>query len=204
MAYERASGRSISQRKHLAVAIERRNLIKILGVGLGAPAAGLAQGQQHRHESAAKALVSYKPRALTPSEYQLVDALVERILPADETSPGAHDAGVARYIDIVLLYGDKATLASWQSGAKSVDAAAIAAHARPFVEITTQQQIDIVRTMSANEANPVTGLETFFVAVKRLAIEAFYLSSAGKQSLGYKGDTAIARFRGCTEPEHKA
>ena len=65
-----------------------------------------------------------------------MDNLVDLILPADETSPGAHDAGVARYIDIVLLYGDKATLASWQNGVKSVDAAAKAAHGRLVHEIT--------------------------------------------------------------------
>ena len=134
----------------------------------------------------------------------MVDKLVDLILPADETSAGAHDAGVARYIDIVLLYGDKATLASWQSGVKSVDEAAKSAHGRPFNEITAEEQTGILRTMAANETNPVAPLETFFAAVKRLAIEAFYLSPAGRQSLGYKGDTAIVRFPGCTEPEHKA
>jgi hypothetical protein len=57
--------------------------------------------------------------------------------------------------------------------------------------------------MAGNETNPVTQLERFFEAVKRLAVEAFYLSSAGKQSLGYKGDTSIMRFPGCIDHEHK-
>lgn len=172
--------------------VERRSLIKILGAGLATPGAAIGQ-QQHE----------YTPRALTAAEYRVVDKLVDLILPADETSPGAHDAGVSRYIDIVLLYGDKATLTLWQSGVKSVEAAAKEAHGRPFHEITPEQQTAIVRTMAANEANPVTALETFFAVVKRLAIEAFYLSPAGKQSLGYKGDTAIARFPGCTDHQAK-
>jgi hypothetical protein len=184
------------------MAVERRSLIKILGAGLAVPQAGI--GQQHEHGSpATAAAATYTPRALTAAEYHLVDNLVDVILPSDETSPGARAAGVARYIDIVLLYGDKATLNSWQSGVQSIDAAAKAAHGRPFNEITVEQQIGIVRMMAANEANPVTQLETFFAAVKRLAIEAFYLSSAGKQSLGYKGDTAIVRFPGCTDRDHQ-
>jgi hypothetical protein len=76
-------------------------------------------------------------------------------------------------------------------------------HGRPFSEITREQATEIVGTMAANETNPVTELDQFFVAVKRLALEAFYLSSAGKQSLGYKGDTAIPQFRGCTDHEHQ-
>jgi hypothetical protein len=182
--------------------MERRNLIKILGAGLGAPVAGISQ-QRHEHASPGTAAETYRPRALTAEEYRVVDNLVDLILPADEASPGARDAGVARYIDIVLLYGDKATLALWRSGVKSVEGAAQEAFGRPFNELTSPQRTDILRKMAANETNPVTDLELFFDAVKRLAIEAFYLSAAGKQSLGYKGDTAIARFPGCTEPEHK-
>jgi hypothetical protein len=174
------------------MAIERRSLFQILGAGLASSQAGIGQ-----------AAVTYMPRALTPAEYRVVDHLVDVILPADETSPGAHEAGVARYIDIVLLYGDKATLASWQSGVKAVDAAAREAHARSFIEITGEQRTGIVRMMAANETNPVTQLERFFETVKRLAVEAFYLSTTGKQSLGYKGDAAILRFSGCTDHEHK-
>jgi Gluconate 2-dehydrogenase subunit 3 len=185
------------------MAVERRNLFKILGAGLATPHAGIGQ-QPHRHVSTASAAATYTPRALTAAEYRVVDKLTDLILPADETSPGAHNAGVARYIDIVLLYGDKATLNSWQSGVNSVDLAAKAAHERPFTELTLEQQTGIVQTMAANETNPTTQLETFFAAVKRLAIEAFYLSAAGKRSLGYKGDTAILSFPGCTDPEHKA
>lgn len=184
------------------MAIERRSLFQILGAGLATSQAGMGQ-HQHQQVSTGGAAVTYTPRALTAAEYRVVDNLVDLILPADETSPGAHDAGVARYIDIVLLYGDKATLASWQRGVKAVDAAAREAHGHSFSEITREQRTGIVRMMAANETNPVTQLEKFFDAVKRLAVEAFYLSSAGKQSLGYKGDTAIVRFPGCIDHEHK-
>jgi hypothetical protein len=182
------------------MALERRDLIQILGAGLAGSGAAIGQkGHQHARVPPAP----YTPRALTAGEYRDVDNLVEIILPADETSPGAHDAGVARYIDLVLMYGNKETMASWRSGLEAVNAVAREAHGRPFSEITREQATEIVGTMAANETNPVTELDHFFVAVKRLALEAFYLSSAGKQSLGYKGDTAILNFRGCTGHQHE-
>jgi hypothetical protein len=58
--------------------------------------------------------------------------------------------------------------------------------------------------MAANESKPATPLETFFSELKSIAIEAFYLSAAGRQSLGYKGNTAVVNFRGCTHPEHQS
>jgi hypothetical protein len=182
--------------------VERRSLIQILGAGLATSGTGF--GQHSHAKGSAAAAGNYTPRALTAAEYRVVDILTELILPADGTSPGAHDAGVARYIDIVLLYGDKATLGLWRDGVKFVDAAAREAHGHTFSEITPEQQTGIVRTMAANETNPTTQLEKFFVAVKRLAIEAFYLSSAGRQSLGYKGDRAIVSFPGCQDKEHQA
>lgn len=182
--------------------VERRNLIQILGAGLAASGTGF--GQHSHAKGSAGAAGIYTPRALTAAEYRVIDILTELILPADVTSPGAHDAGVARYIDIVLLYGNKATLGLWRDGVKSVDAAAREAHGQAFSEITPEQQTDIVRTMAANETNPTTQLQTFFLTVKKLTIEAFYLSSAGRQSLGYKGDRAIVSFPGCQDEQHQA
>lgn len=178
--------------------MERRNLLQILGAGAvtGNPASA-----QHQHIDgvAAVSVVNYAPRALSQPEYQLVDRMAELIFPADEKSPGAHEGGVARYIDIVLLYGDKATLASWQGGLKSTDAAARKAHGSGFLQITPEQQTGILTGMARNEASPTTELEQFFVALKRLAMEAYYLSAAGRQSLGYKGNTAVTEFPGCTD-----
>lgn len=184
------------------MSVERRSLIQILGAGL---TTSQVEAGQHRHELSlpAKNAAAYVPRALTPAEYRVVDRLADLIFPADETSAGAHDAAVARYIDIVLLYGRKETLTSWKNGVDAVDAAARKAHGRPFNEITREQQTELMRTMAANEKDPATQLEKFFAMMKQLAIEAFYLSAAGRQSLGYKGDTAIERFPGCTHDKHK-
>ena len=181
--------------------MERRNLIQILSAGLATSQAGVSQ---HRHDGSASAetAAAYKPRALAEPEYRLIDQLADIILPADETSPGAHDAGVARYIDIVLLYGDKQTLASWKLGMEAVDAAAKKAHGRAFTALSKDQQIGLVEQMARNESAPENEMQRLFAALKPLTIEAFYLSAAGRKSLGYEGNTAVASFPGCTHPEH--
>jgi len=125
------------------------------------------------------------------------------ILPPDGTSPGAHDAGVARYIDIVLLYGRKEILEFWKSGIKAIETAAKETYGKGFGDLAKDETTSLLRLMATNEAKPVTTLDRFFVAVKEVAIEAFYLSTAGKKSLGYKGDTAVSQFPGCTHPEHQ-
>lgn len=186
------------------MSVDRRELIQILGAGLATAPAIAAQnaaqnGAQHQHGTPARVpAVAYAPRALTAAQFKVVETLVDILLPADEASPGAREAGVARYIDIVLLYGTKPNLETWNAGISAVEAAADTAHGRAFTLLALKDQTDILRTMARNELHPETELERFFVALKTLAIEAYYLSEAGKQSLGYKGDTAIANFPGCT------
>jgi len=156
------------------VAVERRSLIQILGAGLTAT----QLEAQHSHATSAKAAATYAPRALSPAEYRVVDRLAEMILPADESSPGAHDAAVARYIDIVLLYGRKETLSFWKSGVELVETIAREKHGRTFGDLATEEQVSLVRAMAANETDPVTSFERFFVTVKELAIEAFFPADA--------------------------
>lgn len=179
--------------------VDRRELIQILGAGIAAAPTAAAQ---HVHRPGAKAWESYAPRALTSAEYANVDRLSDILLPADESSPGAHDAGVARYIDIVLLYGDKTVLSQWKAGLEAVNALAKSKYGREFDQLTRSDQTGALEALARNESHPETDAEKFFVALKRLAIEAYYMSAAGEQSLGYKGNTAVASFPGCAHPAH--
>jgi len=187
------------------MSVERRELIQILGAGLVTATSAQSQSQHARHQRGkpASPAAAYVPRALTREEYATVDKLAEMLLPADETSGGAHDAGAARYIDIVLLYGDQTTLAAWKDGIRLVESRA-SRYGGPFTSLEPSQANEIMREMAGNESDPKTGLEQFFVRLKRLTIEAYYLSATGKGSLGYKGDTAIASFPGCTHAEHRS
>lgn len=170
--------------------LDRRELFRIITTTLAA-APALAQHQHAAPPAALPDFAAYTPRALSPAQYRALDALCEILLPAGDDGPGAHDAGVAYYLDTVLHYGSDAQRASWRRG---LDAAA--ASASPLEAVIAQ--------WAKNEAAPRTADEQFFVAFKRAAIDAFYLSAQGRRCLGYQGDTALPSFPGCTHKEHQA
>ncbi len=138
-------------------------------------------------------LADYTPQALTVAEYDLVGSLAETLLPRDETGPGAHDARVAYYIDIVLKYSPASRVEFWKKGLRSIE------------QLKPSQPQDLMAGLAANELTPQSDLDHFFVEFKRVAIDAFYASElVQREHLGYTGNTAIAEFPGCphTDFEH--
>lgn len=183
--------------------IERRELFKILGAAAIAAREGTAQ-HVHGVASASINIANYKPRFFSEQQYGVIDALAENIIPTDEQSPGAHTAGVPFYIDTVLLYADAETKKHWQTGVASVDKAARAKFDLPFLQCSNQQQDQLVASLAQNEKTPSTDAEHFFVMIKEMTIDAYALSEVGmKQHFGYKGNTSIPEFPGCTHPEHR-
>ena len=61
---------------------------------------------------------------LTAAQYATVEALVEAIIPADERSPGAREARVADYIDLLLSEADAPLRQQWLAGLAALDAEA--------------------------------------------------------------------------------
>src|SRR5512133_1441611 len=80
----------------------RRDLLMKLAAGVSIVAAADAQ---HVHESVAQQKTAqkgpYKPKALTAHEYATLQRLSDLIIPADERSPGALEAGAADFIDFL-------------------------------------------------------------------------------------------------------
>jgi len=182
-------------------ALDRRELFRVLGAGL---AARQASAQHHQPGSASPLdTASYQPRFFSPRQYQTVDRLCELIIPADDMGPGAHQAGVPFYIDTVLHY-TAADQPSWLQGLADVERAAAARFGRIFLECTATEQDQLIAIMATNEGTPETDLEKFFVRLKALTIEAYCFSEPARRDyFGYRGDTILAEFPGCTHPEHQ-
>ncbi len=157
------------------MAVDRRELIQILGAGVAATSAASAQEQT----------APYSPRALSAARYANLERLLELLLPADESSPSARDAGVARYIDTTLHDASDGVKSAWQNA----------------LDVLTA---DNLARVAEDETNPNIEAARLFVMFKQTAIHAYYQSDAGRKALGYKGDTAIHHFTGCTHADHKA
>src|SRR5436853_7373884 len=100
--------------------VSRRDLLRVIGASLAMGAGGAellsAQDAAHVHHMAAgeKAKGDYKPKCFNVHEYATLRRLVEMIVPPDEHSKGALEAGAPEFIDI--LASSNAELAAIYTG----------------------------------------------------------------------------------------
>src|ERR1051325_2737888 len=90
----------------------RRELLRQIGAAISLAAVGdilPAQEAQHVHQAVAhdKASGPYKPKGLTAHEYATLRRLADLIVPADEHSKGALEAGSADFIDFLCASSDE-------------------------------------------------------------------------------------------------
>jgi hypothetical protein len=88
---------------------------------------------------------------LTASQYATVEALVEAIIPADERSPGAKEARVADYIDLLLAEAQPPLRAQWLAGLSALDAEAGTRFGAPFVKLGEEQATALLTDLSRFE-----------------------------------------------------
>src|SRR5215470_17346625 len=87
--------------------VSRRALLKSIGASLTLSATGArllsAQDAGHVHHAVAdeRAQGDYKPKCFTAHEYATLRRLAELIMPPDEHSKGALDAGAPEFIDLL-------------------------------------------------------------------------------------------------------
>jgi hypothetical protein len=164
--------------------IDRRRALTLLGAGVASARLGAAQ--QHLHALAAKP-AAYQLQFFSPAEHDLIDAVAELIIPADSRSPGAHEAKVAAYIDLVAAHSPPDVQANWKSR--------LAAFRELVGRLGTRGALE---QAARKEREPSTPAEHFFVDLKRLTVSGYYTTEIGLlRELGYQGNQALASFPGC-------
>lgn len=142
------------------------------------------------------------PKAFTTDAFAALEALVEAILPADDRSPGAREARVADYIDLLVSETGGEFATRWSSGLDALDAAAVSRFGRSFTALGPAAADAIMSQLAGGEAAPATPLEQFFVMAKQATIHGYYTSEIGiHQELQYQGNRAIVEFVGCETVE---
>ena len=196
--------------------VTRRDAIKTIGVGVGViaslPVLGNSVGAQelasHDHSNhAAQATAPAKAQPLrffTEEENKTVIEMSERIIPADEHSPGAKAAAVNEYLDLVVSESPEATRQVWREGLAAINKMSRDKFAKPFADASADQQIELLKEISKNERSPQTVEEKFFRTIKYATVDGYYTSKIGiNDELHYKGNSYLKEFTGCTHPEHQ-
>ena len=186
--------------------INRRQALKALGAGVGAAAAlpwlsdaGLLAFARIQETNAPPQL-----KVLSPSQFAALEVLVDAIIPTDDRSPGARQARVADYIDLLLSEVDREVALEWFGGLAALDADASSRFRAPFSRLSAGQIDAILRDISRNERAPQTPLDAFFVMAKQATIRGYYTSKIGiHEELRYKGNQFLREFVGCQTEDGK-
>src|SRR4029077_11855271 len=102
--------------------------------------------------------------ALSLEETATLDALFEQLFPADEKGPGASSIGVINYLDRALSGPYTRHLETYRLGVRALDTESASRFRKPFVEIDSAQQQDLIATLENNSANGFKAVraDTFF------------------------------------------
>ena len=133
---------------------------------------------------------AYKLQFFTAQENDLLDRVSEMILPADVHSPGAHEAKVSLFIDLVVSNSPESTKRQWKER--------LGAFAREFGKLAETDQAAMLNRLAMAEQNPNSPAEYFFADVKSATLFGYYTSQVGLvKELGYMGNAVMPGFRGC-------
>ena len=154
--------------------------------------------------SGAAAAAVFTPKYFSPHEFAVVSRLADLIIPRD-TTPGALDAHAPEYIDLqVSKMPDVQTQMS--GGVQWLGRYCSEQFGKDFLECSSAQQIQVLDKLAYAKSVPpeLEQARSFFVLVRSLTCDGFYSSKLGFQEVGYKGNTFVTEWRGCTHPEHGA
>jgi gluconate 2-dehydrogenase gamma chain len=177
--------------------VSRRDLLR--GIALSVTLGGIpAEAAQHVHNIAAaekSATGVYKPKAFTDHEYLTLQKLADYIVPADEVSPAASQAGCADFID--LLASQNPDLAAIYTGGISwLDRSMERRYGANFLDAKSPDQTAMLDLIAyrKNESPELGPGITFFDWTRKMVVDAFYTTPLGVKDLGYIGNTAVTKF----------
>jgi hypothetical protein len=176
--------------------MERRALLKIVALTALSQKLNALPGAAMSHMQAAPAApipAAYTLQFFTEEESDLLDQLMEMIIPADDHSPGAHEAQTSLFADLMVTTSSDDVKKQWRDGIRLIREEAMGTSLD-----------EALRKAAANEDNPQTDLERFFVSLKVMTVNGYYTSATGiHNEMEYVGNTYLAAFPECTHPEHR-
>jgi len=188
--------------------VSRRDILKTLAMGavggsvlqvIPAEAAEFAH-QAVRKEKAASPTGKYVPKYFSAHQYETVSALCDAILPKDERSGGALDAGAPEFIDLLTSENEKYQL-SLGGGLFWLDSLCTDRFEKVYLDCTPEQRKEVLDLLAfrknAKQDPTLSQGVAFFAFLRKMTCDAFYTSKVGIEDLQYIGNTSLREFPGC-------
>jgi hypothetical protein len=159
--------------------------------------------QAHEHAAtaqaqAARTATAFKPKFFTAHEYATVAVMVDLIIPRDERSGSAADAGVPAFMDFMMIDQPRRQVAM-RGGLALVDRLSTARFGKAFVNGSDARRRQLLDEI-AYTSNPDSGLShaiAFFSSFRDLTASGFWTTKMGIADLQYKGNVFLDEWNGC-------
>jgi len=181
--------------------LSRREALQLMA-GIPLLAAGLSPETVRRATVFARTTMT-RPRAAVPvfftaHEWETVRILVDLIIPRDDRSGSATDAGVPEFMDFIL--NDQADMQDpMRGGLAWLDNECRDRFGKTFVDCGDAQRAAVLDDIAwPAKARPEmsNGVE-FFTRMRDLTASGFFSSKMGVEDLKYLGNTVVAEWNGC-------
>ena len=157
----------------------------------------------HRMVNAEKAGAethTYSPKFFSAHAYKTLQSLCNTIIPPDDETKGAVEAGAPEFIDL-LTSENKDYQLTLGGGLMWLDNTCIDRYEKPYFDCTPEQQKEILdliayRKNATFDPSLGHGIE-FFSFLRKLTADGFFTSEIGIDYLGYIGNTYLQDFPGC-------
>ena len=185
-------------------AISRRTVLKLLASAPASAALSWTPAEaESAHEQAAQSRAAstgapFQPKFFTAHEYATVRTLVDLIIPRDERSPGAVEAGVPEFMDFMMIDDPKRQTAM-RGGLALIDHICDQRFQKSFVECADAERRQLLDDIAFPARGPqsLSHAETFFSSLRDLTASGFWTSRIGMDDLQYHGNVFVREWTGC-------
>ena len=142
----------------------------------------------------------YKPKFFSEHQYKTLQTLCQAIIPPDEKSGGAIEAGAPEFIDLLTSENTDFQL-RLGGGMMWLDGLCSDHYGKTFVDCSREQQkqtMDLIAYRKNAKSDPglSQGVE-FFSFLRNLTADGYFTSEIGIKDLGYIGNSYLRDFPGC-------
>ena len=156
--------------------------------------------QAVRKEKATSPAGKYAPKYFSTHQYELLNWLCDTIIPKDDRSGGAVEAGAPEFIDLLTSENPEYQL-KLSGGLLWLDSQCADRYGQAFLECTLEQRkelLDLIAYRKNAKQDPTLRQGVvFFAFLRDLTCDGFYTSKIGVADLGYIGNTTLHEFPGC-------
>lgn len=186
------------------MSMDRRQALKLMATAsavLWTPAHVAAARERASAALAASAQgTAFAPEFFSDHEHATVRLLVDLIIPADDRSGSATDAGVPEFMDFMML--DRPNMQGWMRGGLAwLDIECQRRFDRTFIGADDGQRSELLDAIAWPDQadDELSHGVTFFNRFRDLTASGFWSTEMGIADLQYMGNRVVTQWRGCPE-----